>query len=160
MKKLLTLVAVALLFLGACKKDKTEEVAASSTWTLGGTTYKSLITYKTTTSGGTPMTLINFYDATPSATVKVNALAMSFVESPSASATYQLVGVGQAKTAKQFEISAGTSAGLAYAYIGPAAVDVTITVTGGKVKVTIPEIAMKGTTATPDVKLTATVQEM
>lgn len=160
MKKLITLMAIAFALCSACKKDKSETASGDNSWTLAGTTYKAAITYKTTTSGGTATILYNFWDATPSATVKVNSLGLSFVEAPSASGTYQLVGVGQAKTAKQFEISAGTTAPLYYAYIGATAVDVQVTVSGGKIKVTIPEVTLKCTTSNPDAKLTATVQEM
>lgn len=159
MKKLMPIITVTLLlFMGACKKDSKTETSGDNSWTLGGVAYKTAITYKTTTSGGTATILYNFWDATPSATVKVNALALSFVEAPAASGTYQLVATGSAKTSKQFELSAGTVAPLYYAYIGPS-VDVTITVTGGKIKV-IPEVSLKCTTTQPDAKLSGTVQEM
>ncbi|QKJ32777.1 hypothetical protein HQ865_24470 [Mucilaginibacter mali] len=159
MKKLITLMALAVAFCSACKKDKSETASGDNSWTLAGTTYKTAITYKTTTSGGTATILYNFWDATPSATVKVNSLALSFVEAPSASGTYQLVATGQAKTARQFEISAGTTAPLYYAYIGTS-VDVQVTVSSGKIKVTLPEVSLKCTTSSPDAKLTGTVQEM
>lgn len=151
--------ALAFALCSACKKDDSAKATGDNSWTLAGVTYKTTIGYKTTTSGGSVTALYNFFDATPSATVKVNSLSLSFVEAPTASGTYQLVGVGQAKTAKQFEIAAGTVAPLAYAYIG-SSVDIAVTVTGGKVKVVIPEISMKCTTTNPDVKLTASVQEM
>lgn len=152
--------AVAFALCSACKKDKTETASGDNSWTLAGTTYKTSLSYKTTASGSGANILYNFYDATPSSTVKVNAMTASFIETPSASGAYQLVGVGQAKTAKQFELSAGTTAPLYYAYIGTAAVDVQVTVTGGKVKIVIPEVTLKCTTSSPDAKFTATVQEM
>ena len=142
-----------------CKKDDKTEVSGDSSWTLAGTTYKTAITYKGTTSGGTPMTMINFWDAQPTATLKVNSVALSFVETPTTTGTYQLVSTGAAKTSKQFELSAGTVAPLYYAYIG-SPIDITVTVTGGKVKVVIPEISLKCTTSSPDAKFTGTFQEM
>jgi hypothetical protein len=159
MKKLLILMFAAVAISGACKKEDSPKTTADSSWTLNGTTYKAMVSNKGATSGGTVTTLINFWDAVPTTSLKVNSLALSFFESPTTSGTYQLVGVGAAKTAKQFELSAGTTAPLYYAYIG-SAVDVTVTVTAGKVKVVIPEVTLKCTTSNPDVKLTASVQEM
>ncbi len=160
MKKLLSIAAAAILLFSACKKSDTAAPStnAESTWTLAGVTYKGTISYKATTSGGD--ILANFWDGTPSATVKVNSLALSFKQDPTTSGTYQLVGIGTTPAGKQFQLSAGTAAGAAYAYIGPATVDVTVTVTNGKIKAVIPEVNMKSTTTAPDAKLSATVQEM
>ena len=142
-----------------CKKDDKTEVSGESSWTLAGTTYKTAITYKTVTSGATPVTLVNFWDAQPTATIKVNAVALSFINPPTTTGTYQLVGAGTATTSKQFELGAATVASSAYAYIG-SPLDITVTVTGGKIKVVIPEITLKCTTGSPDAKFTGTFTEM
>lgn len=152
--------AALLLFTVGCKKSETTTTTSgNSSWTLAGITYKAAITNRTPTSGSNPTFLFNFWDAAPTADLKVNSLALSFKEVPTTSGTYQLVGgVGGTLTAKQFELAAGTHT-LYYAYLG-ATMDVAVTVTGGKVKVVIPEITLKCTTAQPDAKLTATVQEL
>jgi hypothetical protein len=160
MKKLLIIAAAALLiFTGACKKDKTEEPAkGKNTWALNGTEHTVAYTNKSETSGSTPTTLLIFADA-PFNAAAVNTLNFSFIVPPAASGTYQLVGVGAAKTDKQFELFAGSAAG-AYAYIGTS-VDIEVTVNSGKVTVTIPEIALKSTkSGEADAKLTASVYEL
>ncbi len=148
-----------IIFTMGCKKNEAEATPqGNGSWTLAGVTYKANVTYKATTSQGD--ILLNFWEATPSATVKVNSLALSFKENPTTSGTYQLVGYGTTLTSKQFTLAAGSSAGAAYAYIGANAVDITLTITNGKVKVVIPEITLKGASGQADAKLTASVQEM
>jgi hypothetical protein len=161
MKKLLPLVAIALiLFTGACKKKDSEVTpGGGGSWTLAGVSYKIAITNRSPTSGSNPTILLNFWDAVPTADLKVNSVAFSFKETPTTSGTYQLVGgVGGTLTAKQFEIAAGTHT-LYYAYLGTA-VDVTVTVTNGKIKIVLPEITLKSTSSQPDAKLTGTFQEL
>jgi ribosomal protein L21E len=68
------------------------------------------------------------------------------------------VAFGSATASNQVEVFAGSSAGV-YAYRG-AAINVTVTLSGGKYKVVIPEITVMGTAGTPDVKLSGTFQEM
>ncbi|MFD2144203.1 hypothetical protein [Mucilaginibacter antarcticus] len=160
MKKLLLLIcAGALLFTIGCKKQD-QEVApqGNGSWTLAGVSYKANVTYKGPTSHGE--FLINFWESAPTADLKVNSLALSFKEDPTTSGTYQLVGYGTTLSGKQFTLAAGTKEGLAYAYIGATNIDVTITVTGGKAKVVIPEITLKGASGQADAKLSASVQEM
>lgn len=159
MKKLLSIAAAAILLFSACKKGETNApVSNESTWTLAGVNYKATITYKGATSGGD--ILANFWDGTPSATVKVNSVALSFKQDPTTSGTYQLVGIGTTPVGKQFQLSTGTKEGAVYAYIGATPVDVTVTVTNGKIKAVIPEVTLKSTTSAPDAKFTATLQEM
>jgi len=163
MKKLLPLIAIVLLHLGACKKSTDSSTTPTTTgdnsWVLAGVSYKTLISIRTLTSGGTVNTLFNFYDVVPSATAKINSVTLSFVTAPTASGTYQLVGVGQAKTATQCEIAVGTAVPSAYGYIG-ASTDITVTVTGGKVKIVVPEITLKGTTGQADAKFSGSLQEL
>lgn len=55
-------------------------------------------------------------------------------------------------------MSAGGPAGV-YAY-NSVGVKVRVTVTGGKLKIVVPDVSMMSTTGQPSVKLTASVQEM
>jgi hypothetical protein len=159
MKKLLSMAAAAILLFSACKKDETNApVSNESTWTLAGVNYKATITYKAPTSQND--ILLNFWDGTPSATVKVNSVALSFKQDPTTSGTYQLIGYGTTPVGKQFTMAAGTKEGAAYAYIGANPVDVTVTVVNGKIKAIIPEVTLKGASGNPDAKFTATLQEM
>ena len=160
MKKLFTLMAAAfVLMAGACKKDKQENTSADNSWTLNGVKHTVAFSNKSETSGGTPTTLIIFADGIPSgAASNVNTFNISFKKAPAATGTYQLVGgVGGTLTDNQFELFAGGPEGV-YAYLGDK-LDVNITVTNGKVKVTFPEISLKSTTSAPDAKLTAAVYE-
>jgi hypothetical protein len=162
MKKTLTLAAaVIMLFMSACKKDGSNKksISGDNGWTLDGVSYKTGLTYKTTTSGGEPTTLINFWEAAPNADHRVNGVAVSFKQSPTASGTFHLKGgVGGTLAADEFELAASTLT-KTDAYLGTT-VDITVTVTGGKLKIVIPEISLKSTTGDPDVKLSGTVQEM
>jgi len=159
MKKLLLLVITIALFTTGCKKN---DVTASvdSSWTLGSTTYKSAASLRVTTSASTPNTLINFYDVAPngSNTASLNSATFTFLTPPTASGSYELVGIGTALNANNFQLAAGGPAGV-YAYIGTG-VKVQVTVTGGKVKIVVPEVMMKSTSSLPDAKFTASVQEM
>jgi len=158
MKKAFILVITIALFAAGCKKS---DVAASvdSSWTLGSTTYKAALSNKGTTSGGTPTTLISFFDAIPvGASPTVNSINFTFLTAPTASDSYELVGLGTALNANRVQLSAGGPGGT-YAY-NSTGVKVQVTVTGGKVKIVIPEVSMMSTSGQPAVKLTASVQEM
>ncbi|RYU89342.1 hypothetical protein EWM62_13505 [Mucilaginibacter terrigena] len=157
MKKILFIMAAAMLVFAGCKKDKTEKTGGNNTWTLAGTTYKVAYTNKSATSGARPSTLVIFADAGFN-DPKVNTFNLSFATPPTASGTFQLMGgAGGDITGNQFELFAGGD-GKAYAYLGTA-IDVAVEVTGGKIKVTIPEIMLKSASGGADVKLTASVYE-
>lgn len=68
------------------------------------------------------------------------------------------MGMGMALNANNFQMSAGGPAGV-YAY-NSVGVKVRVTVTGGKLKIVVPDVSMMSTTGQPSVKLTASVQEM
>ena len=158
MKKILALASVALFLLtSSCKKDDgaDTQVSASGSWTLNGVTHKAAYTTKSTTSDGN--TLFMAFDKLPNDPA-VNSFNLSFKTAPTAGGTYQLVAFGSATASNQVEVFAGSSAGV-YAYRG-AAINVTVTLSGGKYKVVIPEITVMGTAGTPDVKLSGTFQEM
>jgi hypothetical protein len=162
MKKLLFLISTAvIIFTASCSKSSSDpSPTGNNTWTLGGTTHTVTFTNKGLTGGGTPSTLIIFADKVPvGADPAVNTVNLSFKTSPTASGKYTLVGLGSTPNDMQFQLSAGGE-GKAYGYIG-ANIDVDITITGGKVKATIPEVLLKSTTAgNPDQKLTATIFEI
>ncbi|RWY52290.1 hypothetical protein [Mucilaginibacter gilvus] len=162
MKKLFFLMSTTVIILTAsCSKSSSDPTpTGDNTWTLGGTKHTVTFTNKGLTSGGTPSTLIIFADKIPvGADPAVNTLNLSFKTSPTASGKYTLIGLGSTPTDKQFQLSAGGN-GKAYGYIG-VDTDVDITITGGKVKVTIPEVLLKSTTSgNPDQKITATIFEI
>ena len=156
MKKAFILVITLAFFAAGCKKS---DVSASvdSTWTLGTTSYKAVMSNKGATSGGN--TLLSFWDAVPvGASPTVNSINFTFLTSPTTSGSYELVGQGTALNANNFQMFAGGPAGV-YAY-NSVGVKVQVTVTGGKVKIVMPEVSMMSTTGQPAVKLTASVQEI
>jgi hypothetical protein len=156
MKKAFILVITLAIFAAGCKK-KDAEPSVESSWTLGTTTYKAALSNKGATSGGN--TLLSFWDAVPvGASPTVNSINFTFLTPPTTSGSYELVGMGTALNANNFQMSAGGPAGV-YAY-NSVGVKVQVTVTGGKVKIVVPEVSMMSTTGQPAVKLTASVQEM
>ncbi|MEO6150866.1 MAG: hypothetical protein ABIN95_11720 [Mucilaginibacter sp.] len=173
MKKLFTIAAAALvLFTSACKKDdskKEEETPGTSTWTLDGNTYTTKYNdHDGSTSSGSAFYF--FWDAIPAnESVKFHSINFDFASAPTTSGTYQLVSVGDAPTGKQFTLSAGygsiaeagtpTGDSYGYVYLGTP-IDVTVTVTGGKISVVIPEISVKSSLGGADVKLKASIKEI
>ena len=159
MKKAFILLITIALFSAGCKKS---DVSASvdSSWTLGTTSYKSAASLRVITSGGTPNTLINFYDVAPngSNTASINSAVFTFLNPPTTSGSYELVGIGTALNANNFQLAAGGPAGV-YAYIGTG-VKATVTITNGKAKIVVPEVMLKSTSSQPDIKFTASVQEV
>lgn len=156
---LFALTALVILFTPGCKKEGEDEIIPNTViagnWKLGTNSYKVAYTSKGTTSGGGVIAI--FADAILTSPT-VNTLNLTFKTTPTVSGTYQLVGIGASTIDKQVELFAGNSTTV-YAYIGTA-VNIEVTVTGGKVKVVIPEVLVKATTGSSDVKLSATVQEL
>lgn len=156
---LFALTALFVLSTSGCKKDGEDEVIPNTViagnWKLGTNSYKVAYTSKGTTSGGGVIAI--FADAILTSPT-VNTLNLTFKTTPTVSGTYQLVGMGASTTDKQVELFAGNSTTV-YAYLGTA-VNIEVTVVGGKVKVVIPEVSVKSTTGSSDVKLSATVQEL
>jgi hypothetical protein len=168
MKKVLTMMAAALVLLtSACKKEDSakEETTTSgtgtNTYTLGGTTYTVVYSGVTQTNGKYNYI---FADRTPAAGM-FNFLSVSFKTAPT-SGTYQLISLADnapISAANQCQIGASNNTTLGYGYIGTGAVNIDVVVTGGKIKITIPEIsviesATSGSTAT--VKLSGTVKDI
>ncbi|MGY3214318.1 hypothetical protein [Mucilaginibacter sp. HD30] len=158
MKKALILLITIAFFAAGCKKNDAEPSVESS-WTLGTTSYKAALSYRITSSGSTVNTLISFYDAIPtgSNTATINSAVFTFLNPPTVSGSYELVSIGTALNANNFQLAAGGPAGV-YAYIGTGA-KVNITITNGKAKIVVPEVMLKSTSSLPDAKFTATVLE-
>jgi hypothetical protein len=158
MKKAFILVITLAIFAVGCKK-KDAEPSVESSWTLGTTSYKAVMSHRITPSGGTPEVIISFLDAIPvGSSPTANSLNLTFKSAPTSSGSYELVGLATALNDNNFRVAAGGPGGV-YAYIGTG-VKVQVTVTGGKVKVIVPEIMLKSTSSLPDIKLVASVQEI
>jgi hypothetical protein len=158
MKKAFILVITLAFFAAGCKKSNVS-ASTESTWTLGSTSYKAVMSNKGPTSGGTSNTLLSFWDGVPvGASPTVNSINFTFLTPPTTSGSYELVGMGTALNANNFQMFAGGPAGV-YAY-NSVGVKVEVTVTGGKLKIIVPEVSMMSTTGQPAVKLTASVQEI
>jgi hypothetical protein len=159
---LFAITALVILLTSGCKKDGEDEIIPNTViagnWKLGANSYKVAYTSKGTTSGGGSTGVIAIFADAILTSPTVNTLNLTFKTTPTVSGTYQLVGIGASTTDKHVELFAGNSTTV-YAYIG-AAVNIEVTVTGGKVKVVIPEVLVKATTGSSDVKLSATVQEL
>ncbi|RYE13658.1 MAG: hypothetical protein EOP51_29390 [Sphingobacteriales bacterium] len=174
MNKFFTLTAAAIiLFTSACKKDdskkKEEEKTTESTWTLDGKTYTTKYNdHDAETSSGSAFYF--FWDAIPAnESAKFHSFNLDFGVAPTTSGTYKLVSIATTPTGKQVTLStgygsiaeAGTPTGdsYGYVYLGDA-IDVNVTVTGGKISVVIPEINVKSSLGGPDVKLKASIKEL
>lgn len=162
MKKLFAiLLASTVLFLGACKKDKTEtlEAVATGSWTLGTQTFS--IKYSGVTNASGRYSLI-FAEKTPAAGV-FNFLTVGFKAEPTVG-TYDLVSMANnAPIATSTQCQVGASDNTAtggYGYIGAAGVTkIVVEKVNGKLKISIPEIKVTGSTGT-EVKLYGVATEI
>ncbi len=156
MKKITSIVMmVMVLLVASCQKEST--TAEVGTWTLGANTYKVAYSFKSQTSNG--QTLFVFSDVViTGANTPANTVALTFATAPTASGTYQIVSSASGTvTGSQVQISAGNQSS-AYAYIG-STVSVNVTVSGGKVKMVIPQLSMFGAGGQGNANLTATLTE-
>lgn len=159
MKRVAAFFVTAILFFsGACKKEDTNTDDPGS-WQLGATTYQVAFSGKTQLSGSTTNTLYIFSDVVlQGSNPQANTLNITFTAPPAASGTYQLVSSASSGiTGNQVQVSAGSQSS-SYAYSG-GAVNVDVTVAGGKIKVVIPQVTMTGTSGQPAVTLSASVRE-
>lgn len=160
MKKTAVFFATALvLFFAACKKeDATNEDAGS--WQLGTNTYQVAFSGRATLSGSTTNTLYIFSDVVlQGSNPQANTLNFTFTAPPAVSGTYQLVSsASSAITSNQVQVAAGRQSS-SYAYIGTTPVNVEVTVTGGLIKVVLPQVTMTSTSGQPNVTLSAAVWE-
>ncbi len=164
----LALITVCIMCLGACKKDANKKPTNTSNvpadgWTLGTTQFKEAIGARTiTNSGGHAYTVVVAFDALPSGSnPTTNTFQAVFATAPTANGTYHVVLFPGPTVLAADEIgivAAGPDA--SYTSTGSASVDATVTVTGGKVKVSVPAVQVKKTTSTDVLNVTGTITEM
>ena len=156
MKKITSILTIAMVVLFASCQKETATVEAGS-WTIGSTTYKVAYSFKTQTSNGKTMFVFSDVVIT-GANPQANTVALTFATDPTTSGAYQLVSSASGNTTgNQVQISAGNQAS-AYAYIG-SPVNVDVTISGGKVKLVIPQLSMTGASGQANANFTATLQE-
>jgi hypothetical protein len=165
MKKLFIASFVFSVLLGSCKKKEDATPAPSSSsipsngWKLGTTTYTSVVVAK---SGPNSITAM---DAMPSGgSPTANTFNVFFSAFPTASGSFSVVQYPSATplTATQIGVTAAIFASSStYASTGTDGVSATVTVTGGKIKVELPEVWVKktGASSTDSLKLTGTLLE-
>lgn len=168
MKKLLLFIASSALLTASCSKKEDPAPATPSTpttsgiptngWKLGTVTYTSAIVAK---SGAN---ILSAMDGIPSgSSPAVNSLNVYFSALPTANGTYSIVKYPSTTslTATQIGVTAGLYAtSTTYSTTGFDGINATVTVTGGKIKVVIPEVWVKVTGGgTDSLKLTGTVLE-
>lgn len=144
------------LLIASCQKDTTTVTVDAGSWTLGANTYKVAYAVKTQTSNGQTMFIFSDVVLT-GANPQANTVALTFATAPTASGTYQLVSAAGNTTGNQVQMSAGSQSS-AYAYIG-SPVNVDVTVSGGKVKLVIPQLSLIGTGGQASANFKATLQE-
>lgn len=150
MKKiLLGAAALSVMFATSCKKND-DKSGPSSTFTLAGTSYTPSSVVKGTNLG---MTALMGTDGT-------NAFYVLFSAAPTASGTYKIV--ENASANDQLQIVASSGQTNLYSSIDVSAT-ANVTVNGGKITVTIPEISAErtnvSTAATDTVKISGTLIE-
>lgn len=160
MKRTLVLLsALMILFASSCKKDEGETpetpTTAGNSYKLNGTTYN--VAYSGTSTVNGHLNYI-FADRTPAAG-EFNFLTVKFKGTPT-TGTYQLVTMANnppIANANQCQIGASNNTTLGYGYVGTGTVNIDVTVTGGKIKIVIPEISVETTPGGAMVKLSGTV---
>ena len=160
------MITACVITLAACKKDASTKKTSSSVpangWTLGATNYTAAFGARINSNSGTgPVVGVTAFDAIPSGpSSSANTLVATFLTAPTANGTYRVVQYPgtTALTATQVGITAAGPAGT-YTSTGAGAVDVTVTVTSGKIKVVVPAVPVKKTTAAEELTATGTITE-
>lgn len=156
MKKLLLICSLFSIVFSSCSKDD-DKGSPSNGWKLGATTYNAAFVARI---GSTTLSAM---DAIPSGgSPSVNTLNVWFNALPTSGGTYRVVsyGGGMSLAANEIGVSAGLFAtSTTYVSTGSGAVDATVSVSGGKITVSIPEIWVKKTTADDSLKLSGTIVE-
>ncbi|MES2702193.1 MAG: hypothetical protein V4649_06115 [Bacteroidota bacterium] len=160
MKKTILVCAAALALLASCKKSSTSGPSSTipaSGWKLGSTSYT------TAYAGRTGANSLSAMDAIPSgSSPNTNTMNAFFATLPTTGGTYRIVAwpATTPLTAGQVGLTTGLYAtSTTYRSTGTDAVDATVTVTGGKIKIEVPEVWVKTTTGTDSAKLTGTITE-
>jgi hypothetical protein len=152
------------LMVSCKKKEDTAPAPATTTipangWILGTTTYSSVVV------GRSGPDVITAMDAMPAGgAITANTFNVFFSAFPTASGTFTIVQYPSASplTASQIGVTAGLYAtSTSYASTGTDGISATVTVTGGKLKIEVPEVWVKktGTGATDSLKITGTILE-
>ena len=147
MKKiLLSTAAIALLFASSCKKSD-DNNGPSNGWTLNGTGYN---TAAAAVSNGV---------LTASSTSPQGAIFVTFGNATPTAGTYHVMNDDATLTGNQISFYAYSSNLLdGYSSTGSGSVDATVTVNGGKVSVSCPDVWVKKS-ATDSVKLSVNVTQ-
>ncbi len=151
--KALLFVALSAVLLSTvgCKKSSDEPSANANSWKVGNTSYTTMYAFRVTPSNGDPA--LTGWDRTPSPSMdytKLNSWAVSFKTMPTTSGTYKIVGYpssGFLANADEVYITAFT-AGTTYVSTGAGNLMATVTVTGNKIAVTVPQIPTMTTSGT------------
>ena len=162
MKKLLLAIATTGILLPSCKKSSSSTPAPSSSipangWKLGTTSYTTALSARLAA-----INELSAFDGIPSgSSPAVNSLNAYFSVLPTAAGTYHIVGYpAPSLGANDLGLSAGLYATSAtYVSTGTDGINATVTVTGGKIKIVIPAVWVKNTTAGDSLKLTGTLIE-
>jgi hypothetical protein len=162
MKKLFLIIASSCLLISSCKKSTTSAPTATTTtpangWKLGATSYSTAF------AGRTGPASLSAFDAVPSgSSPTANTCNVFFSAFPAADGSFTIVKypAPAALTATQIGLTAGLyTSSTTYYSTGFDGIVATVTVTGGKIKVVIPEVWVKNTTGADSLKLTGTVIE-
>lgn len=167
MKKLILGILSVTVLLSSCSKKDDPAVAPTPVtptipangWKLGATSYTSVVVAKTGAN------IISAMDAVPSGgSPAANSLNVYFSAFPATGGTFSVVQYPSTTplTATQIGVTAGLFAtSTTYTSTGTDGINATVSITGGKLKIEIPEIWVKktGSGATDSLKLTGTVLE-
>ena len=158
MNKRILAALLSFVLLISCSKNDDDEtpVAVTNGWKLGANSYTTVFAMRVATGGNTAVTAM---DAIPTgSSSNVNTFIAYFSTVPTASGTYRIVSYPSALTATQVGIAAGGPNGT-YVSTGAGTVDATVTVSGGKITVTVPQITVKKTNSTEELSASGTIKE-
>jgi len=160
MKKLLLSLAALSLLSASCKKSSSSSPSPSTPdngWKMGTTTYTSVFVAR---SGSSPTSAsLTALDALPTAATQ-NKCTIYFSAFPSAGGTFRVASVGSVISLSATQIGVTAQIGSTfYASTGFDGIDATVTVTGGKIKVVVPDVWVKNIAGSDSSKLTGTILE-
>jgi hypothetical protein len=159
MNKRILSALLSFVLLVSCAKSDDDETPVTTTagWKLGTNTYTSVFSMRVATGSNTAVTSM---DAIPtgSNSANVNTFIAYFPTVPTTNGTYRVAAYPSALTATQVGIAAGGPNGT-YVSTGAGTVDATVTVTGGKLTITVPNITVKKTNSTEELTASGTIKE-
>ncbi len=158
-KLILSMAAISLLAI-SCKKSSSTSTPPATTipsngWKLGTTSYSTVIATKLGAN------LISAFDGMPSgSTPAVNSFNVYFSALPTAGGTFHIKSYPSVLASNEIGISAGLYAtSTTYTTTGNDGIDATVTITGGKLKIVVPSVWVKKTSAADSLQLTGTLVE-